>query len=74
MDIMTMLFDDEYIYRTHIESEKRQAAKEATQRAQETNKRSARRLYERGTPIEEIAEILEVSAEQVSRWVEAVMV
>lgn len=67
MDIMTMLFDDEYIYRTHIESEKRQAA-------QETNKRSARRLYERGTPIEEIAEILEVSAEQVSRWVEAVMV
>ncbi len=77
VDIKTMLFDDEYIYRTHIKSERRQAAEKAARKAekkaQETNKRSARRLYERGTSIEEIAEILEISADQIQQWVEAVM-
>lgn len=68
------IFDDEYIYRTHIASERRQAAEKAAKKAQETNKRAARKLYERGTPVEEIAEILEVPAEQIEQWVEAVRV
>lgn len=75
VDIKTMLFDDEYIYRTHIKSERRQAAKKAAERAtKEANKKSARRLYERGTSIEEIAEILEISADQIQQWVDLIKV
>ena len=75
VDIKTMLFDDEYIYRTHIKSERRQAAEKAAERAtKEANKKSARRLYERGTSIEEIAEILEISADQIQQWVDLITV
>lgn len=79
VDIKTMLFDDEYIYRTHIKSERRQAAEKAARKAaeratKEANKKSARRLYERGTSIEEIAEILEISADQIQQWVDLIKV
>ncbi len=79
VDIKTMLFDDEYIYRTHIKSERRQAAEKAAKKAaeratKEANKKSARRLYERGTSIEEIAEILEISADQIQQWVDLITV
>ena len=79
VDIKTMLFDDEYIYRTHIKSERRQAAEKAAKKAaeratKEANKKSARRLYERGASVEEIAEILEISADQIQQWVDLITV
>lgn len=67
---MMMLFDDDYILRTYIESEKREAAekaakkaaKEATQKAtQNADRKAAKNFYKLGNSIPDIAKALEVS-------------
>ena len=67
---MMMLFDDDYILRTYIESEKREAAEkaakkateEATQKAtQNADRKAAKNFYKLGNSIPDIAKALEVS-------------
>lgn len=67
---MMMLFDDDYILRTYIESEKREAAEkaakkaaeEATQKAtQNAVRKAAKNFYKLGNSIPDIAKALEVS-------------
>ena len=84
IDIMMMLFNKEYILKTYIESEKREAAEKAaekaakkateraTKEAEEKMKLSAQRLYQKGVSIEDIAESLEISKEDVEQWIELV--
>lgn len=77
VDIMITLFDDDYIYRTYFESVIREAeetaaqkaAEKAAQEAQKVNERLAQKLYGRGTPVEDIADILEISAEEIRQWI-----
>ena len=81
VDIMMMLFDDDYILRTYIESEKREAAEkaakkaakkaaeEATQKAtQNADRKAAKNLFKLGIPVSDIAKALEVSVQQVEKW------
>ena len=65
VDIMMMLFDDDYILKTYIESEKREAAKKAAQKA---DRKAAQNFYKLGISIPDIAKALEVSAQQVEKW------
>ena len=65
VDIMMMLFDDDYILRTYIESEKREAAEKATTKA---DKKAAQNFYKLGNSIPDIAKALEVSVQQVEKW------
>lgn len=74
---MMMLFDDDYILRTYIESEKREAAekaakkaaKEATQKAtQNADRKAAQNFYKLGNSIPDIAKALEVSVQQIEKW------
>ena len=74
---MMMLFDDDYILRTYIESEKREAAEkaakkaaeEATQKAtQNAVRKAAKNFYKLGNSIPDIAKALEVSVQQVEKW------
>ena len=71
---MMMLFDDDYILRTYIESEKREAAEkaakkaakkaaeEATQKAtQNADRKAAKNFYKLGNSIPDIGKALEVS-------------
>lgn len=72
---MMMLFDDDYILRTYIESEKRKAAEkaaeEATQKAtQNADRKAAQNFYKLGNSIPDIAKALEVSVQQVEKWLE----
>ena len=70
VDIMMTLFDDEYILRTYVESEKKAAAQKAAQEAEEQNsKRIALKMYGKGNSVESIADILGKSVEDVERWV-----
>ena len=62
---MMMLFDDDYILKTYIESEKREAAKKAAQKA---DRKAAQNFYKLGISIPDIAKALEVSAQQVEKW------
>ena len=72
-----MLFDDDYILKTYIESEKREAAEkaakkaaeEATQKAtQNADRKAAKNFYKLGNSIPDIAKALEVSVQQVEKW------
>lgn len=65
IDIMMMLFNKEYILKTYIESEKREATEKAM-------KLSAQRLYKKGLSIEDIAESLDIPKEDVEQWIELV--
>lgn len=73
-NIMDMLFDDEYILDTYIESERREAAEKATQRAarkaQEAARKTAWKLHQKGISMEDIADILDVSVKDVEEWLE----
>lgn len=69
IDIMMTLFDEEYILKTYIESERREAAEQAAEQAREKTKVSAQRLYKKGNSVEDIAEILDVSKEDVEQWI-----
>ena len=62
---MMMLFDDDYILKTYIESEKREAAEEAAQKA---DRKAAQNFYKLGNSIPDIAKVLEVSVQQVEKW------
>ena len=66
---MMMLFDDDYILKTYIESEKREAAEEAAKKAaQKADRKAAQNFYKLGISIPDIAKALEVSAQQVEKW------
>ena len=55
------LFDKEYILKTYVESKER----EATERA---NSETAKRMYKRGSSIEEISDILDTPLKMVEQW------
>ncbi len=47
----------------------REAEETAAQETQKVNERLAQILYGRGTPVEDIADILEISAEEIRQWI-----
>ncbi|MCC8163468.1 MAG: hypothetical protein LIO86_10005 [Lachnospiraceae bacterium] len=55
------LFDDEYIFRTYIASEKREAVEEAA-------KKITHNLSEMGMSVENIAKAVSVPVKQVEEW------
>lgn len=61
VDIMMTLFNEEYILKTYVESKER----EATERA---NSETAKRMYKRGSSIEEISDILDAPLKMVEQW------
>ena len=66
---MMMLFDDDYILKTYIESEKREAAEKAAKKAAEkAERKAAQNFYKLGNSIPDIAKALEVSVQQVEKW------
>ena len=66
---MMTLFDDEYILKTYVEGEVREAAKEAAKQADVKRAReTAYELLEEGFSPEKIAKILKVSVTQVNQW------
>lgn len=76
VDIMMTLFNDEYILKTYVESEKREAAQKATQNAkkeaEQKNRSATLKLYRKGTSIEDIADILGVTVKEVEKWLDLV--
>ncbi len=58
---MMMLFDKEYILKTYVENKER----EATERV---NSEIAKRMYKRGSSIEEISDILDTPLKMVEQW------
>lgn len=63
VDIMMMLFDDEYIFKTYVESERRDAEKSVAQK-----------MYEAGDSVEKIAKIFDMSVKEVEEWLGLVTV
>ncbi|MCI8861624.1 MAG: hypothetical protein HFI20_03940 [Lachnospiraceae bacterium] len=94
VDIMMTLFDDEYILRTYIASEVKEAsekaakeaakkaakeatekaAKEAAKEAVEKAMSAAKKLYEKGSSVEDIAEVLDIPVEKIKQWLGVVQV
>ena len=78
ISIMMALFDEEYIqmaYHKRLRREVEAAVKEEVkaevkEEVTEKEKRSAKKLYQKGFPVEEIADISEVSVETVKQWLE----
>ena len=62
---MMTLFDEEYILKTYVEQEKREAA-------EKTTKEAARKLYQKGTSVADIADILSVTEQEVKQWLDIV--
>ncbi|MCI9306316.1 MAG: hypothetical protein HFI28_07545 [Lachnospiraceae bacterium] len=91
---MMTLFDDEYILRTYIASEVKEAsekaakeaakkaakeatekaAKEAAKEAVEKAMSAAKKLYEKGSSVEDIAEVLDIPVEKIKQWLGVVQV
>lgn len=67
VDIMMTLFNEEYILKTYVESEKREAA-------EKTKMETAQKLYHKGNSIEDIADILDSSVKEVEHWLGLVRV
>ena len=67
-----ILFDDEYIYRTYVASKEKEAEeraeRKAEKRAEKKAKEVTRKLYEKGSSPEDIAEILDVPMEEIKQW------
>ncbi len=61
VDIMMTLFNEEYILKTYVESEKQEAA-------EKTKIGTAQRLYEMGISVQDIAKASQVSVETVEQW------
>ena len=61
VDIMMTLFNEEYILKTYVESEKQEAS-------EKTKIGTAQRLYEMGMSIQDIAKASRVSVETVEQW------
>jgi len=83
VDIMMTLFNEEYILKTYVESEKQEAARKAAKKAaREGEKRgstrvkteTAQKLYKKGNTIEDIADILDASVKEVEQWLGLVRV
>lgn len=80
------LFNDEYILKTYIESERREAAKAAAEAAAnaataavtkraaaeaiEKSKRIAQKMFQKGKAVEYIAYCLDASVEEIEQWLE----
>ena len=63
------LFDEEYILKTYVEQEKREAAEKATEKAAEKKaKDAAGKLYQNGTSVADIADVLSVTEREVKQW------
>ena len=60
---MMTLFDEEYILKTYVEQEKREAA-------EKTTKEAARKLYQKGTSVADIADVLSVTEQEVKQWLD----
>ena len=63
VNIMMTLFNDEYILKTYVKSEKMDYAKA-----------TAQKLYKKGNSVEDIADALEVSVKEVEEWLGLVLV
>ncbi len=90
VDIMMTLFDDEYSLRTYIASEVKEAsekaakkaakeatekaAKEAAKEAVEKAMSAAKKLYEKGSSVEDISEVLDIPVEKIKQWLGVVQV
>ena len=78
VDIMMTLFDDEYILRTYIASEVKEAsekaAKKAAKEATEKAASAAKKLYEKGSSVEDISEVLDIPVEKIKQWLGVVQV
>ena len=68
VNIMMTLFDEEYILKTYIEQEKRDAAEEAERKAKEAAKETARKLYQKGTSVADIADAMSLTEEEIKEW------
>ena len=66
--IMMTIFDEEYILKTYIEQEKREAAEKAERKAKEAAKEIARKLYQKGTSTADIADAMSVPEDEVRQW------
>ena len=62
---MMTLFDEEYILKTYVEQEKREAA-------EKTTKEAARKLFQKGTSVADIADVLSVTEQEVRQWLDIV--
>ena len=65
VDIMMTLFNEEYILKTYVESEKQAAA-------EKTKIGTAQRLYEMGISVQDIAKACQVTVETVEQWLSLV--
>lgn len=65
VDIMMALFNEEYILKTYLESEKQEAEKRVSEKIKI---RTAQKLYKKGSSIEDIADILDSSVKEVEQW------
>ena len=73
VNIMMTIFDEEYILKTYIEQEKREAAekaavKAAKQATQKVLKATAKKLYQKGTSVADIADAMSVPEDEVRQW------
>ena len=82
IDIMMTLFNDEYILKTYVESQKKEAAQKAAQAAAQaatqaatknTKADVARKLYKKGSSVEDIADTLSVTTEDVENWLNLIV-
>ncbi|MBQ9989401.1 MAG: hypothetical protein IJP31_00430 [Lachnospiraceae bacterium] len=62
---MMTLFDDKYILKTYVKSKEKEAAEASVN---EKSKNLAEKMYKRGDSINEIAEFLDASVEDVEGW------
>lgn len=60
---MMTLFDDEYILKAYVKSERHEA-----------NKETALRMYEDGDSVERIAKIFGISVKEAEEWLEVIPV
>lgn len=69
VNIMMTLFDEEYILKTYIEQEKRDAAEEAAKQAtKKVQKETAQKLYQKGTSVADIADAMSMPEKEVKQW------
>lgn len=80
VDIMSFLFDDEYIMRLYVEDKvqgareeaEKEAAKKAVEEAKRKNIEVAQRLFSMGMEVQKISEIIDVESSQVEEWIREV--
>lgn len=70
VDIMMTLFNEEYILKTYVESERQEAEKRGSAK---TKIETAQRLHEMGISLPDIAKASQVSVETVEKWLGLVM-